>query len=319
MKKSRLRTLLIGLVAGVAYAFISMLIVTHFHENVSLSYIFILPIILGAIPVLFSTREQLSAYKSYIILPWLITFTFFLISYLTAFEGMICLVIIVAPFLLLGSLGAFIFLLIKLKRKGNGNKLYVSLLFPMLFLLIETQFQPTDQIHTVTTTMEINANKAKVWENIKNVRDIQAEELDLHFVHIIGVPRPLNGELDQEGLGGIRHISWEKGIQFEEKITNWEEGTGFSYEINVDPNSIPPKTLDEHVMVGGRYFDVLHGSYKIEQINLAKSLVTLTCTYRVTTNFNIYCKWWADFILDDFNVMILEVIKKRSEKIDQII
>ncbi len=316
MKNSRLRTLLIGLTAGVVYAFLSMLIVTHFHENVSIAYIFILPIILGAIPVLFSTKEQLSAYKSYLLLPWIITFTFFILSYVTGFEGMICLVIIVAPFLLLGTLGAFIFRLIKLKNERNGTKLYVSLFIPLLILGIETNFQATDQIHTVSTTIVINADKSKVWNNVKNIKDIQPNEIETHFVHLMGIPKPLNGELDKEEIGGIRHITWEKGIKFEEKITAWNEKKGFSYNINVDPNSIPPTSLDEHVMIGGKYFDVLNGSYKIDQLSQTKNKITLTCTYRVTTNLNFYSKLWADFILDDFNKMILEVIKKRSEKTD---
>jgi len=316
MNNSRLKTLLIGLIAGVLYAFLSILLVTHFHENVSISYIFILPVILGAIPVLFSTKEQLKAYKTYLFLPWIITFTFFVLSFVTGFEGTICLVVIVAPFLLLGTFGAFIFRLRKLKEQGNGTKLYISLFIPLLMLGIETNFQASDQIHTVSTTIEINAGKSKIWDNIKNVKNIQSEEIETHFVHLIGIPKPLNGELDKEGVGGIRRITWEKGIKFEEKITQWENGIGFAYDIDVDPNSIPPTTLDEHVMIGGKYFDVLKGSYKIEELSPTKSKVILSCTYRVTTNLNLYSKLWADFILDDFNEMILEVIKKRSEKAD---
>jgi hypothetical protein len=232
------------------------------------------------------------------------------------FEGMICLTIIVAPFLALGTLGAFIYRLIKLKNEGKGTKLYISLAIPFLFLLIETNIQPTDQIHTVTTSLEINADKLKIWENVKNVKNIQPNEIKTHFVHLIGIPKPTNGELDKEQIGGVRNITWEKGIKFEEKIKSWDEGNGFAYDINVDPTSIPPTTLDEHVMIGGKYFDVLEGSYKIDKLGQTKNLVTLSCTYRVTTNLNFYSKLWADFILDDFNEMILEVIKKRSETND---
>ena len=66
-------------------------------------------------------------------------------------------------------------------------------------------------------------------------------------------------------------------------------------------------------MIGGKYFDVLKGSYKIDSIQNNKYKLTLNCTYRVTTNLNYYSKLWADFILDDFNTMILEVIKGRCE------
>lgn len=316
MKNSRIKTLLIGLSAGVIYAFLVMLLVTYKHENVSIAYIFALPLILGAIPVLFSTKEQLKSYKSYLLLPWGITLTFFFLALAFRFEGMICLVVIVAPFLVLGTLGAFVFRLIKLKNEGNGTKLYVSLFIPLLILGIENKFQATDQIHTVSTVIEINAPKSKIWENVKNVKSIQPNEIETHFIHLIGIPKPQSGFVDKEGVDGVRHITWEKGIKFEEKITSWDDGDGFAYDINVDPNSIPPTTLDEHVMIGGKYFDVLNGSYKIEQIDQNKCNVILTCTYRVTTNLNFYSKLWADFILNDFGEMILEVIKKRSEKND---
>ena len=316
MEKSRIKTLLFGLTAGVIYAFLVMLLVTYYHENVSIAYIFVLPLLLGAIPVLFSTKEQLQSYKTYLILPWGITLTFFFLAWAFGFEGMICLTIIVAPFLALGTLGALIYRLIKLKNEGKGTKLYISLAIPFLFLLIETNIQPTDQTHTVTTSLEINADKLKIWENIKNVKNIQPNEIKTHFVHLIGIPKPTNGELDKEKIGGVRNITWEKGIKFEEKIKSWDEGNGFAYDINVDPTSIPPTTLDEHVMIGGKYFDVLEGSYKIDKLGQTKNLVTLSCTYRVTTNLNFYSKLWADFILDDFNEMILEVIKKRSETND---
>ena len=37
----------------------------------------------------------------------------------------------------------------------------------------------------------------------------------------------------------------------------------FHMIFNVDPNSIPPKALDEDVMIGGKYFDLVSGIYKI--------------------------------------------------------
>lgn len=313
MKNSRLKTLVIGLTIGVLYAFAVMLLVTYFHKNVSVAYIFVLPLILGTVPVLFSTREQLESYKTYLILPWGITLTFFALAWAFKFEGMICLTIIVAPFLALGTLGAFIFRLIKLRNENNGTKLYSTFLIPLVFLAIESNIEPTNQVHTVKTAIQVNSTQGQIWEQIKNVRNIKAEEIGRHFIHFIGIPRPLNGELDKEEVGGVRKITWEKGIKFEERITEWKDGQGFSYDIDVDPESIPPETLDEHVMIGGKYFDVIKGSYNIKESGNGKFIVELSCTYRVTTNLNTYSKLWADFILNDFNEMILEVIRNRCE------
>lgn len=317
MGKSRLITLAIGLLAGVAYAFVVMLLITAAHKNVSITYIFSLPIILGAIPVLLSTKEQLRSYKSYLLMPWGITLTFFFLCYIMRFDGMICLVVIVAPFLILGTLGAFVYRLFKLKAKGKGTSLYVSLLIPLIVFIMEENIQPINEFHTVINTIEVESDRNNVWKNIKNIESIKGEEIEPHFIHLIGIPKPLNGLLDKEAVGGIRTIVWEKGIKFEEKITTWDEGYGFSYNINVDSNSIPPTTLDEHVMIGGKYFDVVAGSYRIVPQETNRCLVELSCTYRVTTNFNFYGKVWADYIISDFNTMILEVVRNRSEQKEQ--
>ena len=66
----RLKTLGIGTALGTTYAFFVMLIVQQAHETVSIGYIFILPLLTGAIPVLLSTKEQLKSYLVYIITPW---------------------------------------------------------------------------------------------------------------------------------------------------------------------------------------------------------------------------------------------------------
>lgn len=290
-----------------------MLIVRATEKSVSVTYIFVVPLLLGAIPVLFSTKEQLQSYTTILILPIITVLTFFYLSLISGLEGLICLVVIVGPFVILGAIGAFIFMLIRLKSSNTKTPLYYSLVLPFLILTVESNFKATDQFATVTTSISINADRQTVWTNIKNVRDIKPGEIPTHFVHIIGIPKPLNGELDREGVGAVRSITWEKGIKFQEIITSWQEGRGFSYDINVDPKSIPPTTLDEHVMIGGKYFDVIKGSYRIDSIGPTKNLVTLTCKYRVTTNLNAYSKWWANFILNDFNETILEVIKGRCE------
>ncbi|MCB0853132.1 MAG: hypothetical protein KDD63_12985 [Bacteroidetes bacterium] len=310
----RAKTLLIGVGLGVIYAFLTMLIVQSSHKTVSIGYIFALPLILGAIPVILSTQAQLESYLIYLIVPWISVLTFFYLSFISGFEGTICLVIIVGPFLLLGSLGAFIYRLIKLKSKGdNSPKLYISLLIPLLFLTVASFITPKDYYGTVVTKMLIHADKEAVWENVKNVKQIDKHEIQPHFIHKIGIPRPLSGELNFEGVGATRSITWEKGLKFKEQITKWNEGIGFEYDIIVNPDDIPPKTLDEHVMVGGQYFDVVKGSYSIMEINESTQEVTLTSTYRITSTVNLYGKFWTDFIFEDFHEMILEVIKQRCE------
>lgn len=313
-KMKKLKTLLVGIGIGVMYAFLTMLIVQGSHKTVSIGYVFALPLILGAIPVIFSTKAQLKSYLTYLILPWVSVLTFFYLSFISGFEGIICLVIIVGPFLVLGSLGAFIFRLVKLNSNGdNSKRLYISLTIPLLIVAIESFVVPKDYYGTVVTKTIIYTDKETVWKNIKNVEHIEKDEIQPHFIHKIGIPEPLNGELDFEGVGATRSITWEKGLKFKEQITKWNEGKGFEYDIIINPDDIPPNTLDEHVMIGGKYFDAIKGSYAIKSINESTQEVVLTSTYRITSTVNFYGKYWTDFIFEDFHQMILEVVKGRCE------
>lgn len=303
---------LLTIVIGVVYCFLVFWVVRQLEETVSIAYIFCLPFVVGAIPVFILSRKVKDAYITYIIGPFAIVFFFFALAFLFQIDGAICLIVLFGPFLLLGGLGGFIYMLIIIRRNKHKD-LYVSLMLPLIVLAIERNFEATDSINTIATSIVVDAPSSVVWEQIKNVKNIREDEIETHFIHLIGVPKPINGELDKEGPGGIREITWAKGIRFREHITAWKEGVSFAYDIDVDPKSIPPKTLDEHVMIGGKYFDVLKGSYTLDSTADGKCLITLSCTYRVTTNLNFYSKIWADFMLDDFQEMILEVVKKRSE------
>jgi hypothetical protein len=186
------------------------------------------------------------------------------------------------------------------------------LALPFLIGPLEAQFTSPSATSTVTTDIIIHADKETVWKNIKSVNEIKDEEFTWSFSHFIGIPKPIKSELKDERLGGVRHIKWEKGIRFREKITNWKPFESFSYDILVD--NIPPEAIDKHIEIGGKNFDVLSGGYGLTEIDQNKTKLTLNCTYRVTSKFNFYSKWWADYIMDDFQVVILNIIKGRSEK-----
>ncbi len=86
-----------------------------------------------------------------------------------------------------------------------------------------------------------------------------------------------------------------------------------AFTIVADPSSVPPNALDEHVLVGGKYFDILDGKYEIENLNANKINLHLTSKFRLSTMFNFYSGFWSKLIMHDIQKNILEVIKHRSE------
>ena len=126
-------------------------------------------------------------------------------------------------------------------------------------------------------------------------------------------PNPLEATLSHEGVGGVRHATFDGGILFVETIDTWEPQHKLGFSIHADTANIPPTTLDEHVTVGGRFFDVLYGEYVIEPLPGGGVRLHLLSRHRLSTDFNWYAHFWTDAVMRDLQQRILLVVKNRSE------
>jgi uncharacterized membrane protein len=114
------------------------------------TFLSVLPIILGAIPVLFSTRGAIGIlFKLYSICHGEFTMIFSSCHYQRFLRALSVWSIIVWTVLLLGTLGAFIFRLIKLKTgRAAKHRLYSSLFLPILiFYSLKPTFRQKNQFH----------------------------------------------------------------------------------------------------------------------------------------------------------------------------
>ena len=99
---------------------------------------------------------------------------------------------------------------------------------------------------------------------------------------------------------------------FLETVDVWEPQHRLAFSIAAD--AVPPTTLDEHVRVGGEYFDVLRGEYRLEPLSNGIIRLHLSSRQRVSTDFNWYAHLWTDAVMSDLQKRILFVIKNRCEK-----
>jgi hypothetical protein len=167
------------------------------------------------------------------------------------------------------------------------------------------------EVRRVENSIDIAAPPERVWRHIERVSAIDAKELSKSWTQRIGFPRPLEATLSYEGVGGVRHASFERGVLFVETVDVWEPERRLAFSIHAD--KIPPTTLDDHVTIGGEYFDVLRGEYRIERLGEARVRLHLTSETRVSTDFNWYAHWWSDAVMRDVQREILQVIRKRCE------
>jgi len=306
---------------GLAYGLLTRLIFgldlpNDWFEIMSVSFIFGVPVVIGFITVFLSPPEKTARWWMWIFLPWISSCLTIVAALILAWEGLICAIVWVPLFGVLASVGGVLAGVVGrvLKASASRGLVLVSVvLLPFVASPLEQRFLPPTRHYVVTTQIEIESDPATIWENIREVPAILEAEHGTSFSHTIGFPRPIEAKLIGEGVGAVRHATFERGVLFVETVTEWVPEERLSFTIEADA-AIPPTTFDQHVVVGGRYFDVLSGSYRIDRVGPNKAVLTLSSRQRLSTRFNAYTQRWTNYFMNDIQQYILEVIKQRCER-----
>ena len=304
--------LLLGVLIGVAYGLFTRIVFGQRATLVSLSFLFLVPTVLGIIPLVFANDAQIRSYRYIIFIPWLTVVAFFLTMLAVGIESSICLLIIGAPFFILGTVGALTFMLIRIHIKKK-NTLLTLIIIPFLFSPIEEAINTPSQVYTVASEVTINSTPDRVWNNIIRVPEIKDSEYNPGFFNYLGVPRPIEAELSDEHTGAQRIGHFQDGLTFIEHITDWQPNKKVSFDIVVDPQTIRPAVFDQHVLKGD-YFKFIEASYELEQTGDNQIKLRLVSNYRLTSKVNFYNKFWGDLLLKDFQDRLLAVIKFRCDQ-----
>lgn len=282
----------------------------------SFSFLFLGPFIAGAITVAQATKNEPWPVTAWILAPWIPVFANIILALSVAWEGAICVIFIAPPAMLSASLGgcAAGALQRQWHRKSARNTLYSLAAVPLLLAMVELKLQQPLETRTVETSILIHAPAEVIWRNIERVPAIAPTELRHSWANTIGFPRPVEATLSHEGAGGVRQASFERGLTFTETITDWVPNQRISFTIRANTETIPRTTLDEHVTVGGRFFDVLTGTYELAPQPDGSTLLHLSSRERLSTDFNLYAAMWSDAVMRDIQSNILHVVRNRCEQ-----
>ncbi|OON65287.1 hypothetical protein [Hymenobacter sp. CRA2] len=310
---------LAAVLAGVAYALFFRLLFNAgpFQQSgglLMLAFLVGVPVGLGALTVHFTPPTE-SNFRRYWLAPWLTVGLFLAVAFLAHLEGAICLIIILPLFLIMASVGAYLYQLFERDDDQPRNAAVVTALavLPLLAAVAETRVAAPDSQRRVENVVDITAPPAVVWQHIIRVPPIRATDLGRSFVDRIGFPRPVEATLTHEGVGGVRHATFERGVEFIETVDEWQPQRRLSFSIKPNTATIPPTTFDEHVTVGGRFFDVLRGTYELQPLPGGRTRLLLYSQQRLSTRLNPYAGLWTDYVMSEIQRRILHVVKRRCE------
>lgn len=278
----------------------------------TLAFIVLVPLVVGFLTVSLAPEGQ--RMSSAVALP-LVTCVACLGFVLAAgLEGIICVILIAPVFLFFSAIGGLMGR--GLRTLARSRRMYASGIATMLVLPyaaapLEGRLPLPDARRTVVARVVIHADAATVWANVVRPTGIRPEENQTRLAHRIGFPHPVSATLSQEGLGGSRYAIFERGVMLRETVTEWVPERRMAFTI--DPANIPSKALDEHVTVGGPFFDVIDGSYELVPLDAGRVELRLTTTHRLSTHFNLYAGFWTDLLMRQIQENLLHVVRTRSE------
>jgi hypothetical protein len=248
----------------------------------------------------------------WLFLPWGSVLLSVAVAALLKWEGAICILFASPVMFLFAMIGGIAARVAWAYFHSDASATISVLALPLLLLALELRVPNPTQVRSVHSQILIQAPVTTVWANIKSVHAIEKSELPDSWVQRIGFPDPIAATLSHDGVGGIRSASFTGGLMFTETVTRWEPVSDLRFSIHANTGSIPASTLDEHVAVGGAFFDVLEGEYRLEPLP-GGVLLHLSSQERLSTHFNAYAGEWTDAVMQSIQQQILRVIRKRCE------
>jgi hypothetical protein len=109
----------------------------------------------------------------------------------------------------------------------------------------------------------------------------------------------------------MRRVRMGKNVYFDQVVAESRINEHVRWTYRFYDDSFPPNAFDDHVKIGGEYFDVLDTSYTLHPEGAHTRLV-LRFRYRLSTRFNWYAGPLLELLMSDLADTYLHLYRARS-------
>lgn len=276
------------------------------------SFIIGSPVLVSVVTVYLAERIARRTWGYYFVAPFVANLMFVVGTLLIQVEGWICAIVIVPLFAVVGGIVGLVMGAICRATNWPRRAIVSSVaLLPLLGGAVEHRVPVVDTNRVQQRELFIAAAPEDVWRVLVDTRDIRPAEVDGAWMYRIGVPTPQAGVGDFQGGEHLRHITMGKGVRFDQVATDWEVNRRVTWRYRFADDSFPPGALDDHVRIGGEYFDVSECTYSLTPV-AGGTRLAIRMNYRVSTHFNWYAGPVADWLVGDFAEVILDFYARRA-------
>lgn len=308
-------TLLTGLAVSVAYGLIAYFLFLQNKDLASVAFLGLVPLAIGALPLLISDVDQIKSYVYVFFLPWVSIFGTFALLFALLKEGALCILLLGLPFYALAMVGTLIAVIIRaFVIRSNKRKLAAAalMLLPFLVVGLEQRYLVREHEVTLRSVRIVAAPATEVFDRLAEFETIRDDEYEPGFFHYLGVPRPIRATVDRKALGGHRIGYFEGGLEFRELITAYDSPRRMTFDIAVDPSVLPEGSTERHALELG-YFRFVDATYTLEPVGDGRVRLELSSRYVARSSVNAYGELWANAIITDFQDRVIDILARRCE------
>ncbi len=277
------------------------------------AFVLFAPVAVGAVTVYLAERQRPRSLSYYLLAPlWANTLMVFG-SMLALWEGLICSILVLPVFAVAGAIGGLLMGLVCRLAWRREPTVYGLAALPLVLAAFGVGQDAPPRLEHVQRSVIVQAPPAQVWAHLLDADRIRPDEVERAWMYRIGVPKPLAGLTHRDSAGRlVREVRMGKGIAFRQESDDWQAQRYVRWRYRFGPDSVPSRALDDHVRIGGHYFDLRETTYTLTPHGQG-SLLSIRMDYRVSTGFNWYAAPLAAWLIGDFSQVILEFYRERAQ------
>ncbi len=310
--KRAIWAILIPLPVAVAVVYVGTHVLQDYGWSLFLGLPFVLPML--SVVIYGSGRAVTFGQCLGIGMLWLLVALVLMVA--TAFEGLICMIMMLPlslPIVMLGSMVGYLIVELGPQKPPDLGKVTL-VLFALLPTMVGAEHLTTPEplLFTCETSVVVDASPEKVWPNV-----VSFSELDppTDWLFRAGLAYPIRARIEGTGVGAVRHCEFSTGA-FVEPIEVWDEPRLLRFAVTTNPApmrewnplfEIHPPHLDGF-LVSKR------GQFLLTPLPGGKTLLRGSTLYQHGLWPASYWRLWSDPIIHRIHDRVLTHIKTLTEQ-----
>lgn len=299
----------VGITCIFAWAF--AFLATNIFQQYAFGLFIWLPFVMGATSTLIYGYNNTNERGRLFSISFLTLIIFCLGLLFFAWEGIICLLMALPIGLFFTWFGHWVgYQILKSKIGSTRTPIIILFLSVPSLMAFENSNPGTDNIRSVTTSIEISASPEQVWKNVIAFPPLKDPN---EFIFKAGIAYPINATITGHGAGAVRHCNFSTG-SFVEPITVWNQPYLLKFSVVDQPEPMKEGsfyTIHPNHLHG--YWVSKQGQFKLTRLKNGHTLLEGTTWYSNKIKPGFYWSIWSDYIVHKIHIRVLEHIKVQAE------